>query len=128
MKKVCVLFITFMAVFLMNGCNDQPTIKWEEKLIIEKLTKTEGQYEKINEITDKKEIKKVLTFFKKAEWISASDKSTYPKIKMNDYYGLWVMSDNALKVRIGSLNQNTVLSKKDSNELYQLITGEKLSE
>ncbi|MEW4282350.1 hypothetical protein Q0N35_01500 [Priestia koreensis] len=117
-----------MAVFLMSGCNDQPTIKSEEKLIIEKLTKTEGQYEKINEITDKKEIEKVLTIFKKAEWISASDKSTYPKIKMNDNYRLWITSDNALKVRIGSLNQNTILSKKDSNELYQLIIGEKLSE
>ncbi|KOO42713.1 hypothetical protein [Priestia koreensis] len=128
MKKVSVLFITFFAVFLMSGCNNQPTIKSEEKLVIEQLTKTEGQYEQINEITDKKEIKKVLAFFKKAEWISASDKSTYPKIKMNDYYGLWVMSDNALKVRIDSLNQNTVLSKKDSNELYQLIIGEKLSE
>ncbi|WP_075982663.1 hypothetical protein [Bacillus massilinigeriensis] len=128
MRKGFVFLLIFVAIASVVGCNKQINIKSEDKLIIEKLTETEGQYEVIKEITDKEKIENVLKIFKKARWEEASDKSTYPDFKINDSYAIWITSNNKIRVRIDSISKNTFLSEKDSKVLYEIITDEKLGE
>jgi hypothetical protein len=127
------LFIIILVLVSIVGCinleGEHVNIKSENKLIVEKHTGTEGQYEQIKEVTDREKIDIVLKIFKNARWDDSSDKSTYPDFRINDNYAIWVLSpDNRIRVRIEGLDKNTFLSEKDSKTLYKIITDEKLGD
>ncbi len=124
------LFIIILVLVSIVGCSnleeEHVNIKSENKLIVEKHTGTEGQYEQIKEVTDREKIDIVLKIFKNAKWEDSSDKSTYPDFRINDNYAIWVLSpDNRIRVRIEGLGKNTFLSEKDSKILFKIITDEK---
>ncbi|MCM3587829.1 hypothetical protein M3182_19070 [Mesobacillus maritimus] len=132
MKKR-LLFNLFLAFVSIVGCSywegEHVNNKSENKLIVQKDTGTEGQYEQTNEITDKEKVDIVYRIFKNARWEGTSDKSTYPDFRINDKYAIWILSpDNRIKVRIERLDKNTFLSEKDSKTLYKIITDEKLGD
>lgn len=120
------LLIIILVLISIVGCSnlegEQVHIKSENKLIVEKHTGTEGQYEKIMEVTDREKVDTVIKIFKNARWEDSNDKSTYPDFRINDIYAIWVLSpDNRIRVRIEDLDKNTFLSEKDSNTLYKII-------
>lgn len=127
------LFILILALVSIVGCSnlegEHVNIKSENKLIVEKHTGTEGQYEQIKEVTDREKVDIVLRIFKNSRWVDSSDKSTYPDFRINDNYAIWVLSpDNQIKVRFESLDKNTFLSEKNSKILYKIITVEELND
>ena len=132
MGKRRALLLIFSAIISLVGCSnlekeEQVNITSENKLIVQKHTENEGQYQQVMVITDKEEINTILKIFKDTRWTDANDKSTYPDYKINDNYAIWILSpDNGIRVKIDSIDKNTFLSKKDSKILYKIILEGKL--
>jgi hypothetical protein len=100
-------------------------IEEEEKLVIEKRSGTDSQYEQFKEITDKEKIEKVLNILQKADWKNAKVQMTHPPdYIINNKYKIWLTPPkNMLEVIFQ--NHYTKLSEKDFKELYEIITERK---
>ncbi|WHY85734.1 hypothetical protein QNH39_24530 [Neobacillus novalis] len=81
-------------------------------------------------ISDTETINKVLSVLRNADWENAKVSiSRPPDFKINNLYDIWISpQNNRLEVVIEGENKYVKLSKKGSQVLYEIITGEKLSE
>ena len=84
----------------------------------------------MKKISDTETINKVLSVLRNADWENAKvSMSRPPDFKINNLYDIWISPEkNRLEVVIEGESKYVILSKKDSQVLYEIITGEKLSE
>ncbi|MFJ5718130.1 hypothetical protein [Neobacillus sp. NPDC093127] len=138
--KCLIAFIGFISIFIV-GCSN---VKEHEEQIIEvqKRIGDEIKYEDFNEITKNEQVQKVKEILDDIDWQNAkvdmvrpadyqfSFHFTNPKIKQEkiDLYELWI-SPNKDKVElvIDAASRYIQLDKDKSADLFEIITGEKLS-
>lgn len=135
MSKSLITLILLTTVILLGGCMEVVSSKLggerlkfnaEESLVIQELAnENKGEYQQINEITDKEKVEIFFKVLSRAKWKDDSGKSSYPDFLVNNKYSIWTLSpDNNIRVRINYLEKNTFLSDKDSRIIYKLIVNE----
>ncbi|RDU36787.1 hypothetical protein DRW41_12110 [Neobacillus piezotolerans] len=82
------------------------------------------------EITDQTEIDNANDILVDAEWENAKmQMATPPDWKLNNRYLVWLTpSSDQLEIIVNGENKYKKLSKEDSEELYEIITGKKLGD
>ncbi|WHY87174.1 hypothetical protein QNH39_04755 [Neobacillus novalis] len=139
--KCLIAFIGLISIFIV-GCSN---VNENEEQIIE-VQKRIGdviKYEDFNEITKNEQVQKVREILDDIDWQNAkvdmarpadyrfSFHFTNPKIQLEkiDLYELWI-SPNKDKVElvIDAASRYIQLDKDKSAELFEIITGEKLSD
>lgn len=101
----------------------------EEKLQIKQNIVTENEDEGMYEVTDEEKIRTFLSILKIADWIHAKAGMPVENFLINNKYAIWIASKkDRLEVFIRGEDKYTRLSKNDSEVLYEIIKGEKLSE
>ena len=133
MKKGFLLLLISVFIITIFGCSNQvknanviPDVKTLE------ILKNDGtdNYKQLKKISDTETINKVLSVLRNADWENAKvSMSRPPDFKINNLYDIWISPEkNRLEVVIEGESKYVILSKKDSQVLYEIITGEKLSE
>ncbi|MEK4628788.1 hypothetical protein MKZ17_11330 [Solibacillus sp. FSL R7-0682] len=138
--KYLTVFIGIISIFLV-GCSNE--IETEEQYItIQKRVGDENKYEDFKEITDNEQVQKVKDILNDIDWENAKVNMAYPadyrfifqfknpKIEAKAVlYELWV-SPNKDKVElvIDAGNKYVQLNTSKSAELFEILTGGKLSE
>lgn len=134
--KFLVMLIAIFSIFMVGCANN---IKTDEKSIeVKKRVSDKDNYENFKVITDSKKVEKVKGIISNSEW----EKAKVDMVRPADYqfyfpnpnakavlYELWI-SPNKKQVEmiIDAESQYVHLDKKNSAELFQILTGEKLSE
>jgi hypothetical protein len=97
-------------------------------LSIEKQIGTHGFYKRIKTIKEHSKIEAFYDLLVRADWENAQVSMTHPPdYKINNLYSIWLTPQmNRLEIVIDSKNKYTKLSEKDSNQLFELMTGKKL--
>jgi hypothetical protein len=133
MKKGFLLLLISVFIITIFGCSNQvrnanviPDVKTLE------ILKNDGtdNYKQLKKISDTETINKVVSVLRNADWENAKVKmSRPPDFKINNLYDIWISPQkNRLEVVIEGESKYVILSKEDSQVLYEIITGEKLSE
>jgi hypothetical protein len=126
---------------LIAGCAN-PIGNEEQNIVVQKHISEENKYEDFKEISDSKQVQQVIEIINDIQWESAKvDRGRpadyrfifqfkNPNIEAKAVlYELWI-SPNKDKVElvIGVESKYAQLEKNKSAELFEIITGEKLSE
>jgi hypothetical protein len=131
-----------MGVFslLMTACSSIGND--EQKIKVQKRLDTENNYKDLKEITKNEDVQKVIKILDKADWENAK----VDMVRRADYqfgfqfkdpniqakallYELWISPNNEqveLVIDIGS--KYVQLNKNKSAELFEILTGKKLSD
>ncbi|MCM3709723.1 hypothetical protein [Sporosarcina luteola] len=124
---------------LLVGCSNDLQ-NTEQSIVIEKRIGDENNYEDFREVTDNEQVQKLKEILKDVNWINAKAEMAYPP----DYkfafryknpnieakavlYQLWI-TPNKDKVELIGVNQYVKLDKGMSAELFEIVTGEKLTD
>ena len=135
MKKI-LLIVSILGVLLVSsGCVNE---MMGQKITVQKRTGEENTFEDFKEITQRKQVTKAIDIVKNANWENAkvemeryadyqfqfpSNNSSEDKIAS---YLLWI-SPNGKNLEIVTDSHRYVkLTKQDSADLYEIITGEEL--
>jgi len=141
MKFAKILFVSLaMILFVITGCSSG--IENEEQNIeVQKRIGDENKYEDFKEISDNKQVQKVKGILDSADWKNAKVDMARPA----DYrfgfqfknpnieakavlYEIWI-SPNKDKVEVVKGDNDYVqLNEENSTVLYEILTGEKLSD
>ncbi|MGE7837393.1 hypothetical protein ABE042_09645 [Viridibacillus arvi] len=141
MKFTKTLFVSLaMVLFVITGCSNGK-VDLGEKIEVDKRIGNENEYEEFKEITDSKQVQKVKDILDEIDWENAkvdmerpADYRFWfqfksPKIEAKAVtFELWI-SPNKDKVEIvRGDNQYVQLNEEDSTVLFEILTGEKLSD
>ncbi|KOO51596.1 hypothetical protein [Viridibacillus arvi] len=134
------LFSLAMLLFVITGCSNGK-VDLGEKIEVDKRIGNENEYEEFKEITDSKQVQKVKDILDEIDWENAkvdmerpadynflfqfkSDKMSAKAV----LYEIWI-SPNKDKVEVvRGDNQYVQLNEEDSTNLFEILTGEKLSD
>ncbi|MBK3493819.1 hypothetical protein JFL43_02880 [Viridibacillus sp. YIM B01967] len=136
------LFFVFIAIFLfiVTGCSNRIE-NVEQRIEVQERVGDENKYEDFKVVTDNIQVQKVKKILKDTDWENAKVDMAHPP----DYefifqyknpniqakavvYNLWISPNND-KVEIArGGNQYAQLTKENSAILFEIITGNKLSE
>ncbi|WP_252505126.1 hypothetical protein [Sporosarcina sp. Marseille-Q4943] len=124
---------------LLVGCSNEIQ-NTEQSIVVEKRIGDENNYEDFRVVTDNEQVQKLLEILQDANWINAKAERVNPP----DYsfvfrfknpnieakavlYELWI-TPNKDKVELIGGNQYVKLDKNKSAELFEIVTGEKLTD
>ncbi|MFD3450147.1 hypothetical protein ACFDTO_36835 [Microbacteriaceae bacterium 4G12] len=142
------LFIGLIVVFLiiLTGCSNEvdnkvQIVNEEQFIEIQKRVDNQNNFEEFRKITDGKEVHKVKEILKELKWIYAKRDTLQPpdyqfvfqpkdpKIKANVVlHKIWITPDKDRLVIVRGENQYAQLTKEQSAIMFEIITGDKLSE
>ncbi|MGE7923840.1 hypothetical protein ACQKND_11670 [Viridibacillus arvi] len=129
-----------MLLFVITGCSNGK-VDLGEKIKVDKRIGNENEYEEFKEITDIKQVQKVKDILDEIDWENAKVdmerpgdyrfwfQFKSPKIEAKAVtFELWI-SPNKDKVEIvRGDNQYVQLNEEDSTNLFEILTGVKLSD
>ncbi|MBS4199211.1 hypothetical protein KHA93_06025 [Bacillus sp. FJAT-49732] len=137
MKKI-ILFLSLLIVLLVtSGCLDEII---EQKITIQKRTGEENIFEDFKEVTKRKQVKKAIDIVKNATWKNekvemasyADYQFQFPSKNSNGSKGkiasylLWISSNGENLEIVTDSDRYVKLTKQDSADLYDILTGEEL--
>ena len=145
-KKCFIVYIGILVIFLA-GCsngnlNEVENVRNENEIIVQKRVSEEDQYEHFKEINNEDTVEYVKDILNSINWENAKVSMAFPphyKFHFNErnsqldsnklIYDLWI-SPNKDKVElvIEGESKYVQLTESKSAELFEAITGEKLSE
>ena len=124
---------------LLVGCSNDLQ-NTEQSIVVEKRIGDENNYEDFREVTDNEQVQKLLEILKDANWIDAEmEMNSHPDYRFAFrfknpnieakavLYELWITPNND-KVELIGANQYVKLDKGKSAELFEIVTGEKLTD
>lgn len=124
---------------VLVGCSNDVK-HTEQSLVVEKRIGDDNNYEDFREVTDYEQVQKVNEILKDANWINAKAEMVSPPdykfaFRYNNpnieakavLYQLWI-TPNKDKVELIGANQYVKLDKSMSAELFEIVTGEKLTD
>ena len=135
MKKK-ILFLSLLGVLLVtSGCLNEMI---GQKITVQKRTGEENIFEDFKEVTQRKQVTKAIDIVKKANWENA-------KVEMEHYadyqfqfpfknssenkiasYLLWISPNGENLEIVTDSDKYVKLTKHDSADLYEILTGEEL--
>jgi hypothetical protein len=134
--KNIILLISIIGILVVtSGCMNEMI---EQKITVQKRAGEENTFEDFKEIIHKKQVRKAIDIVKNADW----EKAKVKMVRYADYqfqfpsknssedkvasYLLWV-SPNGQNLEIVTDDDRYVkLTKQDSAELYEILTGKEL--
>ena len=137
MKKI-ILFFSLLGVLLVtSGCLNEMI---GQKITVQKRTGEENIFEDFKEVTKKKQVKKAIDIVKNANWEnekvemaryadyqfqfpSKNSKGSEDKIAS---YLLWISPNGENLEIVTDSDRYVKLTKQDSADLYEILTGEEL--
>ncbi|WP_051359367.1 hypothetical protein [Paucisalibacillus globulus] len=135
MKNIILFFSILTVLLLTSGCfND------DQKITVQKRTGEENIFEDFREVTQKKQVEKAIDIVKNADWENTKvemagyadyqfqfpRKNSYGNEDKIASYLLWI-SPNGENLEIVTDRGNYVkLTKQDSADLFDILTGETL--
>ncbi|MFJ8513213.1 hypothetical protein [Lysinibacillus xylanilyticus] len=135
MKKI-ILFFSLLAVLLVtSGCLNEMV---GQKITVQKRTGEENIFEDYKEVNQKKQVKKANGIVKNANWENkkvemaryADYQFQFPfKNSSEDKiasYLLWITPNGENLEIVTDTNKYVKLTKQDSADLYEILTGEEL--
>ncbi|MGE7770595.1 hypothetical protein ACQKMK_08625 [Viridibacillus arvi] len=134
------LFSLAMILFVITGCSNG-MVDLEKKIEVDKRIGNENEYEEFKEITDSKQVQKVKEILDMVDWENAKvdmERSAdyrfvfqFKNDKMSAkavLYEIWI-SPNKDKVEVvRGDDQYVQLNVENSTDLFEILTGEKLSD
>lgn len=135
------LLFALILVFITTGCSSGMEDE-EQTIIVQKLVEDKVEYNHFREVTDIDLVAKVTNILEKTNWANTEVRMLHPadyifhfeyideKIQSNSViYALWI-SPNKDKIELVMQGEGKYvqLTKRKSAELFEIITGEKLSE
>ena len=124
---------------LLVGCSNDLQ-NTEQSIVVEKRIGDENNYEDFREVTDNEQVQKLLEILQDANWIDAEIEMnshpdyrfalrfTNPDIEAKAVlYELWITPYKDKVELIGGY-QYVKLGKNESTELFEIVTGEKLTD
>ncbi|OCA92591.1 hypothetical protein [Pseudobacillus wudalianchiensis] len=142
MKIQNLLFaLVLVFVFVVASCSSD-TENEERTIIVEKRVENENKYSYLREVTDIKQVNKAINMLEKSNWTNAEVSMAYPphykfhfdyveKETQSDgvVYELWVSPNkDKIELVIQGKGKYIQLNKSKSAELFEIVTGEKLSD
>lgn len=135
MKKILLLFSVLIILLVSSGCVNKMI---GQKITVQNRTGEENTFEEFREITQRKQVNKAIDIVENANWENAEvNMERYADYQIqfpfkNDSedkitsYLLWI-SPNGKNLEIASDSDRYVkLTKHDSADLYNILTGEEL--
>jgi hypothetical protein len=137
--KYLVVFIWVFSFFI-SGCSSIGND--EQKIKVQKRFDTENNYKDLKEITKNEDVQKVKKILDKADWENAK----VDMVRRSDYrfgfqfkdpniqakallYELWISPNNEqVELVIDIESKYVQLNKNKSAELFEILTGKKLSD
>lgn len=121
-----------LALFVIVGCS-QKTVEMPDKVVIERIHVENDTYEVIKTVTDSEEINDIIQLAESTNWEHGQIQVSMARpadFKINDTeYLLWITpSGDRFEVVKEAESKYGKLSKGKSEELYFLMTGERLDE
>ncbi|MFJ5562780.1 hypothetical protein [Lysinibacillus xylanilyticus] len=135
MKKI-ILFCSLLAVMIVtSGCLNEMV---GQKITVQKRTGEENIFEDYKEVNQKKQVEKAYGIVKNANW----ENTKVEMARYADYqfqfpfknssenkiasYLLWITPNGENLEIITDSNKYVKLTKQDSADLYEILTGEEL--
>nr|WP_262177798.1 hypothetical protein [Saccharococcus sp. Marseille-Q5394] len=124
---------------LLVGCSNEIQ-NTEQSIVVEKRIGDENNYEDFREVTDNEQVQKLLEILQDANWINAKAERVNPpdyrfafRFKNPNIEAKAVLYElsitpNKDKVELIGGNQYVRLDKNKSAELFEIVTGEKLTD
>ncbi|MHA6253058.1 hypothetical protein [Oceanobacillus sp. CAU 1775] len=129
MKKYILLMIL---LFFIVGCSQKDEVIFEgsSTLVVEKRfgNESSSSFEVINEISDKDTIQEIVEIFQEIKWETHTEYNMpEPDYKLATDYHIWI-TPRGDRLEIININNSYYvrLSAKDSEELFELMTGKEL--
>ncbi|WP_342443472.1 hypothetical protein MHB65_10915 [Lysinibacillus sp. FSL K6-0075] len=135
MKKIILLFSLLAVLLVTAGCLNEMV---GQKITVQKRTGKENIFEEFKEVNQSKRVEKAIDLVKNANW---EDK----KVEMTRYadyqfqfpfknssenkiasYSLWVIQNGENVEIVTDSDKYVKLTKQDSANLYEILTGEEL--
>ena len=135
MKKILLILSILGVLFVLSACVNEMI---GQKITVQKRTGEEDVFEEFREVTKRKQVTKAIDIVKNANWQDS-------KIEMErfaDYqfqfpskidsenkiasYQLWISPDGEHLEIVTHSDQYAKLSKDDSANSYEILTGEEL--
>jgi hypothetical protein len=140
MKYQKVFFILIaMFLFITTGCLGGIENE-EQKIEVQKRNRDENNYEDFNEIIHSKDVQKVRDILDKADWenavVNMSSSADYRFIFQFKNleieakavgYEVWISPNKDKLEIVKAENQYTQLAEENSKLLFEILTGDKLS-
>ncbi|WLD94324.1 hypothetical protein [Alkalihalobacillus sp. AL-G] len=127
------VFIIFAGLIVLSGCSNNG--ENQPVLIVEKPAEIGEGFEQFKEIDDRQNVetaKELVGNIRWANgnptWIHHPDYLFYFKDNKEKYYIGITPNKEQLELEVKEQDKFVKLTKTKSNELYQILTGEKLSE
>ncbi len=137
MKKIHLIVMLVSLLLLTTGCIANVR---GQKITIQKQVESENNYEDFREVTNRKQVSKAKEIVENADWQDA-------KVQMDRYadyqfqfplkngsqdkiasYLLWVTPSGDNLEIVADSNKYVKLTEQDSATLYEVLTGEALSQ
>lgn len=128
-----------MILFLVTGCTSELENE-EQKIEVQKRIVEENRYKDFKEVSDNEKVRKVKDVLDGTDWenkiVNMARNADYrfvfqyknPEIEAKTVlYEFWI-NPQGEKLEIVQSNQYALLTKENSELLYKIITGEKLSD
>ncbi|TDY02294.1 UNVERIFIED_CONTAM: hypothetical protein BJ099_11086 [Lysinibacillus xylanilyticus] len=135
MKKI-ILFFSLLAVMLVtSGCLNEMV---GQKITVQKRTGEENIFEDYKEVNQKKQVEKAYGIVKNANWENtkvelaryADYQFQFPFKNSSENkiasYLLWITPNGENLEIVTDTNKYVKLTKQDSADLYEILTGEEL--
>lgn len=134
--KFLIVFMCIISIYVVGCSND--TKDWEQSIKVQKRIGDKYYYEDFKEITDNKLVNKAKEIIIDVDWENAKVQMVRPPDYRFSFpnpeaevvlYEFWVSpKKDKLELGIYSQNKYAQLDKNKSAELFEILTGEKLSE
>lgn len=134
MKRLIILF--FAIGLILVGCSMDSTknrvysSSWDNTLLVVEQRNNNGDYNKINEITDATKVESLIKALKSANWEENTDVDIEPpdyRFAWNSFnHNVWINeATGRLQLTIDERSNFTTLSKASSKIVFEILTDKK---
>ena len=135
MKKILLLLSVLGILLVSSGCVNEMI---GQKITVQKRTGEENTFEEFKEVTQRKQVTQAIDIVKNANWENV-------KVEMKSYadyqfqfpfknssedkiasYLLWISPNGENLEIVTDSDRYVKLTKRDSADLYEILTGEEL--
>lgn len=131
MKRIIILFIAIGLILV--GCSKDSTknrvygSSWDDSSIVVEQINNDGDYNKINEITDAAKVERLIKALKNANWKENIDvDSRLPDYRFawnSFHHNVWINEyTGKLELTIDGRSNYTTLSKRSSKIVFEILT------
>src|SRR5690625_1331886 len=131
MKRIIILFIAIGLILV--GCSMDSTKNrvysspWDDTPIVVEQRNSNGDYNKINEITDATKVERLITALKNANWEENTDVDIDPpdyRFTWNSFHhNVWVIEETGrLQLTIDERSNFVTLSRDSSKIVFEILT------